>query len=526
MKRSAKDVLNSLLELVKMMDSMGKIVVEKEVFYNQLHKINDRYKSLTILEKKNLWILISTNFESDPQLHIFLLSTVLEATEDDEVLALIVNMLINSKLNINQSIYAYLQITRYNFIHAASNSRYSLRRILHESILTRFKEKLSLQFKYRKLNERNSNRIVIVTGVILDINHAPTKKVLEHCYRLQKVLKKEILLVVCPIESTSENRLTWFNPINLLYHKDYENEFYSINYKNESIKTYQLAIKTESIHLFMNLISVIYDFNPLFILSMGSEYPWEDVMSQFTTVAVKEMSVHYPISEALILFCNKGVKPNIVETELNYLLKKGQIPLEYKIDVVLDDAKNLLQRNHLNIDENAFVLVIVGNRLDKEITEEYSDFLERLLEIDNRLNLAFIGEYNKYTLSDSKKDRVYYLGYQIDLSGAYHVTDLFLNPPRNGGGIGALLALYNGVPVVTLPNCDVASNVGKDFICDSYSEMYQIINRYLNDKEFYKDKQLKGLELTHKDQRDDAGLSEMINDIVKAVEQMEQKIML
>jgi glycosyltransferase involved in cell wall biosynthesis len=522
-KKTAIDELNSLLDLIKMINSMNQTLVEEEIFNGQVHTIGSIYKSLDAVEKKKLWNLISLNIGSDPQMHVFLLSIILVATEDEIVLEQIVKVILEGKLTLDQSIFAHVQVSRFNFLHPKSGNRYELRRYLHKSLLERFKEELGLQYEYRRLAERNSNRIVVVTGTILSVSHAPTKLVLQYCYKLQKYLNKEVLLIVCPVETTRENEFTWFQPICLNFFKDYENELYNINYYDEKIQTYQLTVTTESIHHFRSLISTIYEYNPLYVISMGSYFNWEDVLNQFTTVAVKEMSIHYPISESTILFCNKGVKPEIVQNELDYLVAQDQIPLDYKISVDLDEPKALLQRSQYGIDEDAFVIVVVGNRLDEEITEEFNDFLNKALDQDSRINLAYIGNYSKSTLKDIHQDRVFYLGYQTDLAGAYHVADLFINPPRNGGGLSALLALFHGVPVVTLPECDVASNVGNNFICDSYYDMLHIIERYKNDNEFYKEQQKKGLELTRKKVSEDAGLNEMIEDIVNAVRLKERE---
>lgn len=520
MKVTAIDELNSILDLVKMLNSVNQIVVEKAVYMAQLRKIGDLFKNLDVIEQKKLWNLISSNFGSDPQMHIFLLSIILEATEEDIVLEQIAKVLYDKRLSLDQSIFTFLQISRFNFTHLKAGNRYELRRTVHKSVLERFKEELCLQYQYRKLEARNSNRVVVITGAILGAKHAPTKLVLQYCYKLQKYLHKEVLLVVCPIETTFESLSTWFQPFCANYNKDFENKLIYLNYNDEKIKTYQLSVKTESIHHFKNLISVIYDYNPLYIMSMGSYFNWEDVMNEFTTVAVKEMSIHYPVSESTILFCNKGVKQEIVQNELEYLTANDQVPLEYKISVDLDRPITLLQRSQYNIKENAFVLVVVGNRLDTEITKEFEDFLDKALELDNRINVAYIGDYSKYT----QKERTFQLGYQTDLAGAYHIADLFVNPPRSGGGLSALLALYNGVPVITLPECDVASNVGGNFICETYDDMLHTIEKYVNNSEYYKEQREKGLELTNKKVSEDSGISETIEDIINITKQKELAI--
>ena len=68
------------------------------------------------------------------------------------------------------------------------------------------------------------------------------------------------------------------------------------------------------------------------------------------------------------------------------------------------------------------------------------------------------------------------------------IAQLFLNPVRQGGGAGADVAVRNKIPVVTLPNCDVASIAGESFCCEKLREFPEIVSRYCHNQKFY-DKQ-------------------------------------
>lgn len=64
------------------------------------------------------------------------------------------------------------------------------------------------------------------------------------------------------------------------------------------------------------------------------------------------------------------------------------------------------------------------------------------------------------------------------------IGDLFLNPPRQGGGTGAMYAILQEIPVVTLDNCDVQVNVGETFACDSTDSMINLVHQYCEDEAF------------------------------------------
>jgi hypothetical protein len=521
MSNKVDDVLTELLVLIKIVNDVN---YDEDAAKKQQKQISSQYHLLNGIEKNCFLEMVAETTMDDQLLHIYLLSIILLCVKEKLVIEQIVNVLCKSDLNVDTLIWAQLQLTRFVFINQEIGDVYVLRRVLHKALLKKISDALKLDYKYRKLSDRNQERIVVITGTLLSTHHAPSKIVLEQCYLLQKILKKEVLLIVSPVSDSEENKLLWFQPFNVLYNESLENNKFVYSYKDISINGCQLAFNMGNMNQYRNIISSIYNFNPLCVISMGSYCLWEDVLDQFTNVVVKEMSTHYPVSEASLLFCNQGVNQEFVKSELNYLLSNNQIPLEFKVKFELDKAKTLVKRSEFQIAEDAFEIVIVGNRLDFDISDTYLEFLNRVLELDRKVSIAFIGNCNKFPMKAENKDRVYYLGYQSNLADVYIIADLYLNPPRKGGGISALLALNNGIPVVTLPNNDVAINVGNEFVCNNNEEIFVTIKRYLVEENFYKEQQKKGFEITHNMYRVDAGINEMVEDIRNAVKLREQKI--
>ena len=52
------------------------------------------------------------------------------------------------------------------------------------------------------------------------------------------------------------------------------------------------------------------------------------------------------------------------------------------------------------------------------------------------------------------------------------------------------MALNAGVPVVTLPGCDVAVNVGENYVVSDFDKMKKEISKYINDSEYYEKQSL------------------------------------
>lgn len=77
---------------------------------------------------------------------------------------------------------------------------------------------------------------------------------------------------------------------------------------------------------------------------------------------------------------------------------------------------------------------------------------------------------------------------ELGLPGTYRALHLYLNPRRLGGGWSSAMALMAGLPVVTLPVCDVAYNVGGEFTVATEEEMVDAVIRYASDDVFYAQK--------------------------------------
>lgn len=142
----------------------------------------------------------------------------------------------------------------------------------------------------------------------------------------------------------------------------------------------------------------------------------------------------------------------------------------------------------MGIPREAFVLAVVGARLDVEITDDFCEMLESVLGED--IVVVFWGRYIKYSeISKEKYPKLkkysYYLGFCSDILAHLECCDLYINPIRSGGGTSSVESLYKGVPVVTTEYGDVPTNVGEAFWVEDYKEMKNVIKRYYSDSEFY-----------------------------------------
>jgi hypothetical protein len=516
----------------------------KVTYINKKNQIQHIYESMSLKKKYELIYFINKEFSQDINWYILLTSLLVKSTHDIKFLSQIINIVINNELNPYMGTELEYQAAYETFTNDYNQEEmYNLLRKLHTFNVDNFKSLLDNSFEYIPYIKRNSNRIVIITDQILNINHAPTKIILEQCYTLQKEMGLEIFLIVSPINVTLLNNTIWSEIISENYFKElngdyivtYEgsgiyikekqcNGIFVINYKDTLIKGKQILFDQDNYMLQKQVFKEIYEFNPKFVYNINSINPLADLCKSFTTVVACGMSYGYPVSDAPILLCldNK----NIDEVPKNeVLLPYQQYIIKYKSQYIIEKPKYIHNRKEFGIPEDNFVITIVGNRLQDEITPDFIMILKHLLDINLSISILLIGNYNnyyEYFNNNTFQNRVYCIGYQTDLVSVISIADLYLNPPRKGGGTSALIALYAGVPVITFPNCDVAGNVGENYICNNEEELFNLIDKYLNNREFYNYQKEYGIRYTHQLLDSTANLTKTIKRIEEIVQKGER----
>lgn len=111
-----------------------------------------------------------------------------------------------------------------------------------------------------------------------------------------------------------------------------------------------------------------------------------------------------------------------------------------------------------------FVFCVVGTRLDLEVTADFLDMADAILDRCPGAVVAFAGAVEQLPArlaATRNAGRMRSLGYVKDIRAFYRRCHAFLNPSRQGGGGSAAYAIAEELPVVTLAWGDVASVAGE-----------------------------------------------------------------
>ncbi|MEE1305216.1 MAG: glycosyltransferase [Agathobacter sp.] len=367
---------------------------------------------------------------------------------------------------------------------------YQLKKLLHEKNVSRFDTVLKFHSEYTPIENRNSKRIAIITEQFLSSLHAPTKIVSNFIYVIQKILGYEVLLFVCPSDYSLPADI-WDSPEGMFSISQFKNQPFNMSYKDIIINGYQINMCDHNLKEYHMMFSIIKNWNPLFVLSMGTINPIVDLINKFTTLITMDMTSQCPISTAeyLLRFVYTNDEDEQVYSD-SLSKNQKQIFLHNKMPVINEETINpseVASRDILHLPEEKFLIAIVGNRLDKEIDNQFIDVMWDIFKSSPNIAFVIIGEVISLPdrLKHFESDSIYYLGYREDLFNVYKCLDLYINPNRNGGGFSSSIALNAGIPVICLPQGDVTYNVGKNFTVDSYEEMQNTVYKYVTDQNFY-----------------------------------------
>lgn len=378
---------------------------------------------------------------------------------------------------------------------------YKEHHILRTKNIKKWEETLGDSYTFIPAKQRNRKRIVIVTEQLLGILHSPTQVVLNFSYILQEKLGYEVMLFICPSNAIISQDY-WYKPISMASMEVYQYLHMKREYREAIFEGYQINMSPTCAREYSMMFQLIQAWNPIFVFSIGTANPIVDLISNFTTLAFLGLELSCPVSKAQILV-RLGKMDEVTEEEYVKDLNpdQKQIFLEEKIPVLTEKSERQLRRQDYGLPESNFLIALVGNRLDLEIDLEFIQIMKNILDKLDSIAFVVIGNVSKlqnFFEEEQYKNRIFYLGFCEDLMATYGMLDLYLNPKRGGGGFSSAMALTAGIPVVTLPNCDVSYNVGDTFTVSDTEIMEKEICRYAEDKDFYHNRQKYALEFSKK----------------------------
>lgn len=334
---------------------------------------------------------------------------------------------------------------------------------------------------------KNVQRVAIYTPQIFNHKHPPTKLVFEHA-RLFQSRNIEVRIFSCQEQSIPEMREYLSNDGHLKIPPPETQFDYQIMLTSKidivrAQERFSLPLRAQCILKFME------NFEPDLCFFVGHQsLMLKSLYQQYPLLGLNISSLAPAGDLDLWLSADEAVKENAPGVKTNAYYHPFRT-------IQKADEVNI-SRSDLQLAADSVVLLTVGARLEKEIC---GDWATAMLDICTRFPNVFwlIVGGNGDTPSavcTSNLPNIRCLPYQSNLRGIYACSDIYVNPPRLGGGFSVAEAMAEGLPTLAFVDTDGGRKLGSAASLNQV-DYFEELNRLIGnaDARVIKGKQLSEL---------------------------------
>ena len=346
-----------------------------------------------------------------------------------------------------------------------------------------------LKFPDCQAKKSNTKKIAFIVDQLISINHSPTKLMLDYARNIRKYYPDyEVKIFV-------EDNLYCKNEIGIipyLYTSAISSSIKDEHYKyldDKSIKICYANVNLSKKNRTINLANKVSEFNPDVILTNSDISVVSRIFYKRVPIVFMSMGGDYFSNLADAYLCiNVDVT---LELNNSYkLLDRNKIYM-FKYGLEFKKPKKKLNREIYGVNEDNFIMITVGNRLDAEMDKEFIDYITKFIMDNTDVKWFIVGgrniPYIQEKFSHLLKDKIIKIKYEDDLPALYRICDVYINPRRKGGGISIAMAMKEGLPVVLAKNSlDGVSYVGIENAVNNMNEYLLLLDRFKNNIDYRK----------------------------------------
>lgn len=358
-----------------------------------------------------------------------------------------------------------------------------------EKVNDYYKSRIELPSLPNKKTDNDIKRIAIVTGQLLSINHAPTKWAIDYTNNLIKYYPElKVNIFVDDVFHYSPNEVFWTHSYASAKSSELRNEHK--NYLHSNITVHYSDSNLERERRLLKDTTEMIKYNPDVIFKIGAPYSLAtDLLYDYFPVV--SMTVGGAEDSPFVDVFTGGHTNKTIQQEYRTQNIYDRKYIQHTIGFDFPDKIKPKKRNAYKIENNDFVMVTVGNRLEVEMTEEFIDIVCSFLNQSVATKWLIVGTKNLAYIDLKYKDlvrasKIIYVPYEKDLYSLYKICDVYVNPFRKGGGNSGAMAMKAGLAVVSLRTpLDISFFVGEEY-CVSKTDFKSELERLLLDESYLK----------------------------------------
>lgn len=388
----------------------------------------------------------------------------------------------------NTQFYLYYQIKSLAFRFSELDDSSTKEEIWHfyKEIVEEFANEMCTSLRNIPHSERNKNLILVITEQFISIQHGPTKTALDRCKILIDKMGKEVLLLNTAEVLSNVGQIPFLNMVQGSYIPEKMWEYQQI-WKETVVPYYQCANNMPNVRELDGLLQEIREAAPEYVVAIGGSSILANLVNKMIPVITVGLG---PADLEVTTTKYQTLSRKCTESDRRLLGSMGYTEnhiIESIFTSSLKPQTEKITRKEVGISDEKFLIIVVGARLDDEVTDEFLSMLNGIIKHD--MQIGFLGNFSKYESYLSKYPKLYdhasNFGFCNDILSRLEICDLYVNPLRKGGGTSCVEALFKGIPVVSVNYGDVSVNVGEEFCVKDYTEMQGKILKYYDDKSYY-----------------------------------------
>ena len=422
---------------------------------------------------------------------VFICSYLLSVEKKSEWMEELLSSCIDSDMHYLEKYFVYSQVTGLLFKYEDYNSArtWELSDDLYEQIYQGYVTELGALPEAIPAEERNKDFILVMTGQILQIQHGPTKTILDRCRILQKDMGKEILLINLSVMQPLEHVVPMYD-ISIGSHIEQYGGLEYIDYEDVRIPFVQMSHGFPTVDELLGLIELVKEYKPYQIVSVDDGIVVDVLSLLVPTLVISLTPSELRRTKAQYIQIGRPVNDDD-RVKLGRRGKTEDNVITGIFSSRLAPQGSVKSRQELGLPVDAKIAVVIGGRLNFEVTRE---FLEAVCPcVEKGLYLMFLGDVSQLEamiseVFDGYTERVICPGTVTDTLMYLDHCYMYLNPIRRGGGTSSVEAMSKGVVPLTTDYGDVYTNVGDEFLVGDYKEMTDMALRLTEDREYYESK--------------------------------------
>lgn len=223
-----------------------------------------------------------------------------------------------------------------------------------------------------------------------------------------------------------------------------------------------------------NMLPLLADFNPDAVLLVGLFSPLAAALHAVRPVVGLSVNSVPPIAPADVWLTADPPEKMAEAAAVWGGVFPPQQPVFHPYRVRHAAASGRLTRTEFGLNEKAVIWVTAGFRLQHEVGGEWAArMLEMLSHYPDAVWLLVGGDGKlPQALLQAPAGRVRALPTRSDIMDILRICDIYVNPPRMGGGFSVAEAMAEGLPVTAFAGSDGGDKVGEGALphMDAYTE--------------------------------------------------------